>query len=86
MLDRKRPYAQVFGMDGVAWYQDGRAYNYQGELLDEQGRVVRAEPEPIATGDGIDGMHWKQLKVAVEQYGEVYTTPEAARNFLRGRA
>lgn len=84
MLDRSRPYAQVYGLDGVYWHQDGRNFNFKGDPLDEHGRVVR-DPEPVSQGDGMEAVHWRHLKAMVEQYGGEWTTKEAALSFLRGR-
>lgn len=85
MLDRSRPYSQVYGMDGVSWHQDGRNFNFQGQPLDENGQVVKLVEPQEDTGGGIEGLHWKQLQVMMRQYGQEFTSKEAAVQFLKGQ-
>ena len=83
MLNRSAPYGQVYGMAGVSFEQNGRLFDFGGFPVDGNGNRVEAVQE-AAPSPGIEGMHWKQLKVMVEQYGGEFTTREAAIAFLRG--
>lgn len=55
-------------------------------------RVEEVAPPPVVervsvgADDEYTHMHWKTLKVILDQYGEPFTTREAAIAFLRGRA
>lgn len=106
MLDRKRPYEQVFGIPGVTFSQDGRVFNSSGHPVtyrwEDTGEMDRSgdpisrcvveldrEPAPVvkagsATSD-LEQMHWKTLKVILDQYGEPFTSRENAIAFLKGR-
>lgn len=91
-LDLTRPYAEVIGLPGVCYEQDGHCFNRVGNEVDQCGRPVLA-PEPshaeavlAEVGERpYEAMHWKQLKVLVETFGGVWTDKEGAIRFLRGQ-
>lgn len=96
MLDRTQPHDQVFGLPGVSWSQGGVMFDPNGRPVTfrREGttegpekvvieRVIEAPTEPKA--EGLAGMHWKHLAAMLEQYGETYTSKEAAVAFLQGK-
>lgn len=85
MLNKQAPHGQVFGMAGVAWEQAGQLFDFAGYPVDGNGERIVVESAPLPSSDTLEGMHWKRLQVMLEQYGETYTTREAAVAFLRGR-
>jgi hypothetical protein len=84
MLNRSRPFGQVYGMGGVHWEQDGQLYDYSGAPV---------EPEPVAVSSSavaapprdFASRPDRELRVMMEQYGERWTTRQNALLFLNDK-
>lgn len=99
-LDYSRPYAEVYGLPGVAFEQGGQYFNAIGihaQPVIEAEEIpppVDNEPLPYCTlieqasepvaPSTLDTMHWRHLKALVESYGGAYTNKEEALSFLKG--
>lgn len=88
----------AWSQGGRSFDPSGHPVTYHRESsgqLDEAGTqidrlvVERIADEPVIaaqpSGDELESYHWKHLSVMLGQYGETYTTKEAAIAFLRGR-
>ena len=82
-FDVTMPYAEVCGVPGVSYEQNGVFYTVAGHEV-RDGVVVLAPDEPADAGPTSEfrGMHWKQLKALVESYGEDWTNKDNAVAFL----
>jgi hypothetical protein len=91
MLNRSRPFGQVYGMGGVHWEQDGQLYDYSGNPVNGSGAPV--EPEPVAVSSSavaapprdFASRPDRELRVMMEQYGERWTTRQNALLFLNDK-
>lgn len=82
MLDRNRPYAEVFGELGVKWEQGGVLYDVSGKRVGGA-EIPTFAPEPEAA-EGFDAMTTDQLKAQVAIYGGSWSGRAAAIKFLKG--
>lgn len=102
-LDRSRPHAEVCGLPGAAFEQDGVMYKSDGSLADPAPIVeeslpysgleinppsvscieMQSTPQDINDGQSLEEMHWRKLKILVENYGGEWSTREAAINFIK---
>jgi len=89
-----------WSQDGCLYNAVGRPVTYRWEKTgekdasgDPQDRLIVTaleDPPPVpvvvaASADELDNADWRHLKAMMMQYGEDYTTKEAAIAFLRGR-
>lgn len=86
-FDPTQPYAEVIGIAGAKYEQNGRRFSPGGFEVLPDGRVVEDEPENAADeeapeGEGFSGMHWRHLKAMVEAAGGEWTNKEDALRFL----
>jgi hypothetical protein len=84
-LNKNRPYGQVYAMPGVTWQQDGRYFDFHGQLIGEYVEVA-SEEENISTRPAkgsAEEVGW--LKTQLEIYGHPFTTVAAARKFIAGQ-
>lgn len=91
VLDRSKPYGEIYGEPGVAFEQNGKYYDGGGSLVVPKGAtdVPAVEtPEPVAvvaapvTADVPTPTSNKVLRAQMEQYGQEWTSREAALRFL----
>ena len=54
MLDRKKKFSSVHGMRGCSFYQDGKHFNSQGELVDLDALGKNPAPEAPETPNNAD--------------------------------
>lgn len=95
-LDRSRDFGTVTGSDtaGVCYEQDGIEFNAMGIAVGDpippsDVDIAEAEEADAAAqetpADPYDGMHWKQLKALVEQFGGEWSNVSDAKAYLRGQ-
>jgi hypothetical protein len=96
MLDRKRPFAEVFGLGAVRYEQDGRYFLGNGnpaEAAPSEGMAIlqgvvdsveQSRPARIGkvSSDDMRLASNKALKVQMEAFGEEWQGVEHARRFL----
>lgn len=94
MLNFDQPYGTVYDMPGVRYQQHGRYFRHDGMPVDTDPQEPTREPDQPS--QKLDTRGWSQddmrrpenkaLKAQMEVYGEPWTTPSAAREFLaKGR-
>lgn len=92
MMDRTRTYgrlADVVDAYPQAWYrQDGHYFDRDGNQVDEVVKEIApsetgTDIAPPAEGENYEQMHWKTLKVMVEDLGGDWTNKVDAIEFLR---
>ena len=84
MLDRKRPYGEVFGEHPYRFTQDGAHFDSKGRLIGgrkepEKTKPEQKEPEEVP----LDKLPIQELKDRVAAAGGTYTNRLDAEAFLR---
>ena len=84
-FDDTMPYAEVCGIPGVSFEQNGVFFTVAGHEV-RDGIAVLDEDEPTASiASEFRSMHWKQLKALVETYGHDWSSKDDAVAFLEGQ-
>lgn len=105
LLDISRPYAEIHGLPGALYEQDGFKFKSDGtealdtspyveeEIIEDDDSEVPAvniieqqtSPEDKSSGETLDTMNEKTLKLLVGSYGEIWPgSKQAAISLLRG--
>lgn len=87
-LNKKKSFGEVFGLDGVAFTQDGRFFNWAGAEVSQSGG-----PPPYHTVDAGDSLedgsfeHMPEvkLKAMLNMYGETWVNKGKAIAFLSAK-
>lgn len=84
MLDRKRPFGEIFGVHKAKYTQDGAEFDAKGRLLGGRGPK---EDTPSLNADKqvvpLDKLSKDELKGLVEQAGGQYANRLEAIKFLK---
>lgn len=82
-LDFSQPHAEVYGVPGTAFEQNGRYFRPNGDPVVAD---TEAEPAPVAESESksVADLPDKQLKVLVEQFGGEWQGRARALAFLEG--
>lgn len=100
-LNRNKPFAEVHGLPGAIYEQEGMYFNGNGDesslrSIEEETSIISEEiipPNPLSASEimapesdsGLGEMHWKHLKALVESYGGEWENKEKALIFLKGK-
>ncbi len=91
----KKPHGQVFGMTQAKFYQNGKHYDSGGNRFYMDGEepetdipvleevVETVTDNTVQVDDGLETLHWKNLKTMVEEKGGDWVNKEEAIAFLR---
>lgn len=82
-LDFNRPHAELYGVPGATFEQNGRYFRSNGEPVDAEPEAAGPEAEqPAANSKSLGDLPDRQLKVLVEQFGGEWTSRPQALQFL----
>ena len=85
MLDKSKPYGEVFGMAGIRYSQDGKYYRLDGTPFETQKETKTAkEPQPEEVQIPTNPTHATndQLKAFLDSKGESWTNRKAAIAYI----
>ena len=86
MLDKNRPYGEVFGMPPVRYVQDGKEYKADGTpvISDKQEQaLVELANEEIPMPQNLGRAKNGTLKALMEQAGQEWTDRKSAIAYLK---